>query len=226
MSLIVDIKKKLKDFKLEVSFESKDGVTALSGSSGSGKSMTLKCIAGIVKPDWGYIELDQKVLFDSDKGINLPPQQRHVGYLFQNYALFPNMTVERNIGCAIRRKNKSETIKEYIKRFRLKGLEKRYPFELSGGQQQRAALARAFASQPEILMLDEPFSALDSYLKRELEQEMIEFLSDFKGVVLFVSHNWDEVLRLCDRVVFISEGKSSTLPDNWGLPGASLPFLS
>ena len=208
MSLYINIKKKFNDFNLDVFFESQDEVMAVLGSSGSGKSLTLKCIAGIIEPDSGHIELDGKVLFDSEMGINLSPQQRNVGYLFQNYALFPNMTVEKNIGCGISKGNKSELIKEYIKRFRIEGLEKRYPAELSGGQQQRVALARIFASEPKLLMLDEPFSAMDSYLKWELEQELIEFLKAYKGVVLFVSHNRDEVYRLCDRVVVMSEGKS------------------
>ncbi|MCR1899567.1 ATP-binding cassette domain-containing protein [Irregularibacter muris] len=205
---MVNIKKKFGDFLLNVDFEADKEILGVLGASGCGKSLTLKCIAGIVEPDEGRIELDGRVLYDSTKGINLPPQQRKVGYLFQNYALFPNMTVEKNIGCGLGKRGNSEIISEYIRRFQLKGLEKRYPSQLSGGQQQRVALARIFASQPELLMLDEPFSALDSYLKWQLEQEMMNILKDYKGAVLFVSHNRDEVYRLCNRIVVMDNGKS------------------
>ena len=160
MSLYVDIRKKLGGFTLETQFEAADGVTGILGASGCGKSMTLRCIAGIVKPDEGYIELDGKVLFDSREKINLRPQERHVGLLFQNYALFPNMTVEKNILCGVRSKDKREkaaALADALRRFRLEGLEKRYPAQLSGGQQQRVALARILCSQPEAILLDEPF---------------------------------------------------------------------
>lgn len=208
MALIVDIKKKLKDFTLDVAFKAENEIMAVLGSSGCGKSFTLKSIAGMIKPDSGYIELDGKVLYDSKKEINLSPQQRKVGYLFQNYALFPNMTIEKNIGCMLPKNDKLVIVADYIKKFRLEGLEKRYPSQLSGGQQQRVALARIFASQPKLLLLDEPFSALDSYLKWQLEQEMMELLAHYKGVVVYVSHNRDEVYRWCDRVIVMSEGKS------------------
>lgn len=208
MSLLVNVQKRFQDFFLDVEFQAEKEVMAVLGVSGAGKSLTLKCIAGIIQPDAGYIELNGRVLYDSKRNIHLPPQQRKVGYLFQNYALFPNMTVEKNIGCGIREKNKEAIIAEYIKRFRLEELEKRYPSQLSGGQQQRVALARIFASQPELLMLDEPFSALDHYLKWELEQELMDFLEEYKGTVLYVSHNRNEVYRLCDRVVVMGKGKS------------------
>ena len=146
MSLIVDVRKKLGSFELESKFEAQNGVTCLLGPSGCGKSMTLKCIAGIEKPDEGYIELDGVVLYDSAKGINLPPQKRHVGYLFQNYALFPNMTVRQNILCGMRRirdkSEKEEKLKKMLDMFQLGGLENHRPAQLSGGQAQRTALAR------------------------------------------------------------------------------------
>lgn len=208
MTLLVDIQKRFKDFSLDVEFQAQREVMGVLGASGCGKSLTLKCIAGIIQPDTGHIELNGRVLYDSKRGINLSPQQRKVGYLFQNYALFPNMTVGKNIGCGLKEKHKESIILEYIKRFRLEGLEKRYPSQLSGGQQQRVALARIFASQPELLMLDEPFSALDSYLKWQLEQELMDFLEEYKGIVLYVSHNRDEVRHLCDRIVVMGGGKS------------------
>ena len=153
--------------------------------------MTLKCIAGIEKPDRGTITLDGRVLFDSEKHINLTPQQRRVGYLFQQYALFPNMTAAQNILCGIRtgsRAEKKEKLAALLRTFRLEGLEKKLPAQLSGGQQQRVALARILASEPQAILLDEPFSALDSYLKWELELELGELLGAFDGPILWVSH--------------------------------------
>ena len=166
MSLFVDIRKKLKGFSLNVSFETNGDYLGVLGSSGSGKSMTLKCIAGIETPDEGLIILNGKVLFDSKKKINLKPQERNIGYLFQNYALFPNMTVEKNIGIGLKgsKYEKNRKINEIIEAFHLQGLEKKYPRQLSGGQQQRVALARCIIYKPDVLMLDEPFSALDTYL--------------------------------------------------------------
>ena len=157
MSLIVDIHRALGSFTLDVSFEAENGVTCLLGASGCGKSFTLKCIAGIEKPDSGHIELDGVVLFDSEKHINLPPQKRQVGYLFQNYALFPNMTVRQNILCGLHReKNREEKerkLGEMLKLMQLEGLENHRPSQLSGGQQQRVALARILVNEPRMLML-------------------------------------------------------------------------
>ena len=214
MSLYVDIRKKLGGFTLETQFEAADGVTGILGASGCGKSMTLRCIAGIVKPDEGHIELDGKVLFDSREKINLRPQERHVGLLFQNYALFPNMTVRQNLmtGLKAEKTGKKEAeirIQEMLDKFELKDLEKHKPAELSGGQQQRVALARIFLSSPRVLMLDEPFSALDGYLRWNLEQELLETLKEFGGPTLFVSHSRDEVYRICDRVCVMDQGASS-----------------
>lgn len=189
MSLYVDIEKRLGVFRLQSKFEVADETLALLGASGCGKSVTLKCIAGIMTPDRGRIVLNGRVLFDSEKKIALTPQQRRVGYLFQQYALFPNMTVEQNILCGIRAGSRSEKrslAAEKLRMFRLEGLEKKYPAQLSGGQQQRVALARILASEPQAILLDEPFSALDSYLKWELE--LSELLGAFDGPILWVSH--------------------------------------
>ena len=211
MSLYVDIEKQLGSFHLRVQFQAENEVTALLGASGCGKSMTLRCIAGIVTPDRGRIVLHDRVLFDSEKKVNLPPQQRKLGYLFQNYALFPNMTVEKNILCGIRtgsRREKSAALADALRRFRLEGLERHYPAQLSGGQQQRVALARILCSQPEVILLDEPFSALDSYLKWDLELKLSDFLENFSGPILWVSHDRGEVFRNCKRVCILDQGAS------------------
>lgn len=206
--LYTKIKKKFKDFHLDIEFEAKDEALALLGASGCGKSMTLKCIAGVETPDEGIIILNGKTLFDSNKKINLIPQQRKVGLLFQNYALFPNMTSEQNIAIGVPKNhiNKFDVVKEKIKAFSLEGLEIKYPNQLSGGQQQRVALARMLVSEPELLLLDEPFSALDTYLRWQMEQELISILKNHKGTALYVSHNRDEVYRICDRIAVINNG--------------------
>lgn len=211
MSLKVNIRKRLGNFNLDVAFETERGVFAILGASGCGKSMTLKCIAGIETPDEGRIELNGRILYDSAKKINLTPQKRRVGYMFQDYALFPNMTVEQNIKAGMGKHPEEEKVRSYINRFRLEGMEKHYPAQLSGGQKQRVAMARMIASEPDILLLDEPFSALDSYLKWELEQEMRDMLAEVQKPVLFVSHNRDEVYRLCSVVSCIDHGKMEVI---------------
>ena len=203
MGLTVNIKKKLGDFQLDVSFETGEGVLGLLGASGCGKSMTLKCIAGIVKPDAGRIVLHDRVLFDADAGICVPPQKRGVGYLFQDYALFPNMTVFQNILCGARDKDKAA---DYIARFDLIGKEKLYPAQLSGGQKQRVALARMLAAEPEVILLDEPFTALDNFLKARMERELMNVLEGFHGPAVFVSHDRNESYRLTDTIAVMENG--------------------
>ena len=209
MSLQAEIKKRFSGFSLEVSLHTEQGVLGILGASGSGKSMTLKCIAGIETPDEGRIVLNDRVLFDSEKKINLPPQKRRVGYLFQNYALFPNMTVEANIAAGLNgsREEKKAAVERMIKRFRLEGLEKRYPSQLSGGQQQRTALARILVYEPDVIMLDEPFSALDYYLKEQLQFQVKEVLSTYAGNVLLVTHSRDEVYRFCEKSLILDRGR-------------------
>ena len=191
MSLEVHIEKKLNGFTLRSDFAAGNTATAILGASGCGKSMTLRCIAGIVKPDKGRIVLDGRVLFDSEQHIDLPPQQRGVGLLFQNYALFPNMTVEQNILCGLKAERDKAARKArcagMLRALRLEELASRRPAELSGGQQQRTALARILVGKPKILMLDEPFSALDSYLREEVEGEVGSLLAGFAGTALLVN---------------------------------------
>ena len=213
MRLSVDIHKDFGPFRLDAAFETDSGaVTGVLGASGCGKSVTLKCIAGIETPDEGHIELDGEVLFDSAARINLSPQRRRVGYLFQNYALFPNMTVEQNIAAGVRdRAGRKETAARLIRAFYLEGSEHKYPRQLSGGQQQRVALARILANEPRALLLDEPFSALDSYLKWQVELELMDLLGRFEGPVLFVTHSRDEVRRLCSQVCVLDQGRSQPM---------------
>lgn len=213
MKLIVDMEKKLRDFSLQVAFEADREVLSLLGASGCGKSMTLKCIAGIETPDKGRILLGDTVLYDSEQGINLPPQKRHVGYLFQNYALFPNMTLAENIrfvayGQAV---EKERIVREEMARFSLEGLEDAYPVALSGGQQQRAAFARMLAARPQLLMLDEPFSALDSHLRWNLERELKKVMEDYGATALLVSHDRGEAYRLSDRIAVMEKGRMDAL---------------
>ena len=207
--LKVDIHMELKEFDLDVDFELKKGCLGILGPSGCGKSMTLKSIAGIVTPDNGIISLtadEETTYFNSKQKINLKPQKRNVGYLFQNYALFPNMTVEDNIAVGVS-KDDSKTVSEMIKRFHLEGLEKRYPRQLSGGQQQRVALARILAYGPDVILLDEPFSAMDTFLKEQLRLELVNSLKDFDGFSVLVTHDRDEAFQFCDELIILDKGK-------------------
>lgn len=224
MALEVDIVKKLQGFTLRVKFRGEGFKLGILGASGSGKSMTLKCIAGIERPDAGRIIMNGRTLFDSEKKINLKPQDRHVGYLFQNYALFPTMTVEKNIACGFRGDKSllKEKVRDYIARYHLEGLEKRYPSQLSGGQQQRVALARMMIGEPEAILLDEPFSALDSYLRDVLQRDMLNFLKDYKGDMVLVTHSRDEAYKFCEELTLLKDGqviRSGKTKDIFDRPG-------
>ena len=209
MAVTVKIQRKLDNFLLDINFHSDSRRIGILGASGCGKSMTLKSIAGIELPDEGHIELEGRTLFDKTEKINLKPQMRNVGYLFQNYALFPTMTVEKNIAAGLKgtKQEKEARVREMSDKFRLQGLEKRLPGQLSGGQQQRVALARIMAYEPDMILLDEPFSALDMYLKDQLQRELAEMLSDYEGTVIMVSHNRDEVYRFSEELLVIDQGK-------------------
>ena len=214
MKLEVDIKKKLGDFSLCVQFETNVEPLALLGASGCGKSLTLRSIAGILTPDEGKIILNGKPLFDSAARINLPPQKRHVGYLFQQYALFPHMTVRQNIEFGIRdRSKRNEILARLLPMFRLEELSSLKPAQLSGGQQQRTALARILASSPEAILLDEPLSALDSFLRYQLELELQKVMESFEGPVIWVSHDRGEAYRNCPQVCVLEQGRSQPVMD-------------
>jgi molybdate transport system ATP-binding protein len=209
MGLFVEIKKKLPGFTLDVRLETASDSLGLLGASGAGKSMTLRCIAGLETPDEGRIVLNGRVLFDSCKGIDISCRNRRIGFLFQNYALFPNMTVEENIGFALEgidKKQKNSIVQKMIGMFKLEGLENRRPGHLSGGQQQRVALARALAIDPEVLLLDEPFSALDDHLRELMVKQLMDTLSNYRGDVLFVTHNIEEAYRMCNKLLILKDG--------------------
>ena len=209
MELIVNIEKRLRDFTLAANFTLTDTTLALLGASGSGKSMTLKCIAGLERPDRGQIVLNERILFDSEKGINLPPQARNIGYLFQNYALFPNMTVRENIIFALdgSQEEKERIFKENVARFSLEGLEHAYPAGLSGGQQQRVAFARILARGADVLLLDEPLSALDTHLKWQIELALREILAMQDISAILVTHDRDEAFRIAQEIATVDRGQ-------------------
>lgn len=211
MKLHVDISKDYGSFKLQSCFETDALITGLLGASGSGKSLTLKCIAGIERPDEGCIVLGDRVLFDSKAGVNLKIQERRVGYLFQNYALFKTMTVKKNIMAGLHNLKdkalKQELYEQSLKLLRLEGLEAQKPAEISGGQAQRVALARILVSRPELILLDEPFSALDTNLKENLQPELLELLSTYGKPVVMVTHSKDESSFMCSYIALISSGK-------------------
>jgi ABC-type sulfate/molybdate transport systems ATPase subunit len=219
LALEVDILKSYRGFRLDVKFEA-EGRYALMGASGSGKSLTLQAIAGVITPDKGRIALDDTVLFDSALGINLPPQKRGVGLMFQDYALFPTMTVMENIACGLRAKKPPDArqrVQALMQKLRLTGLERLFPAQLSGGQQQRVALARILASEPRLILLDEPFSALDNHLRWQMEREVAETLEGFSGLSLMVTHDFSEAFRLCEHMSVLDGGRVCASGDKWSL---------
>ncbi|NUN65620.1 molybdate ABC transporter permease subunit [Pseudanabaena biceps] len=209
--LVIDIQKQLLEFDLRIALHCADKSIGILGASGTGKSMLLKCISGMETPSSGRIVINGKVLFDSVKDINLPSRDRHIGFLFQNYALFPHLTVTQNIAFGLSkelsRSQVREKVFEQLQSIELQGFGDRYPHQLSGGQQQRVALARALVSQPDILLLDEPFSALDTHLRSQIERELISTLSTYKGITLFVTHNIDEAYRICQNLLILERGQ-------------------
>lgn len=210
MKVEVNIKTRLDGFTLEQSFCSTGKRLGILGASGSGKSLTLKTIAGIETPDSGTILVGDQCFYDSSRKINIPARKRKIGYLFQNYALFPNMTVGANImvGMEGAKKEKQYRLQHYLKQFSLTGLENRYPDELSGGQKQRVALARIMAYEPDVILLDEPFSAMDGWLKDQLKQEMEHYLQEYGGKLIIVSHDLEELYRFSDELLVLSEGRA------------------
>ena len=191
-------------FALDVNFESEARTTALFGPSGAGKTLILDCLAGFVKPDEGRIEVGGTVLFDTQQRVNLTTQKRNCGYVFQNYALFPHMTVRENMAFATKDVARTESIAE---RFRLNDLMQRRPHQLSGGQQQRCSIARALLQEPRLLLLDEPARGLDLLLRDELYATLHQVQEQYQIPILLVTHHWGECLALAQQIVLLQEGK-------------------
>ncbi|MBL1178404.1 MAG: molybdate ABC transporter permease subunit [Pantanalinema sp. GBBB05] len=213
--LTVNLSKRLANFDLDLAFEVTESTLGILGGSGAGKSMLLRCIAGMESPTSGQIVLNGRVLFDAKHGINLPSRDRRIGFLVQNYALFPHMTVAQNIAFGLPKPLASAEVRQRVEiqleAMQLQGYGDRYPSQLSGGQQQRVALARALASEPEVLLLDEPFSALDTHLRSQMEQEMVNRLRSFNGVSLLVTHNLEEAYRVCQNLLVLDKGQALAL---------------
>ncbi|MDY3332731.1 MAG: ATP-binding cassette domain-containing protein [Gallibacter sp.] len=208
MAIDVNIKSKLDNFNMYISFSSNSKRIGVLGASGAGKSMLLKCIAGIYTPDFGAISLDNDEVFSQEKKINVKPQDRNVAYMFQNYALFPTMSVRENINIIAKgdKKQKEDKTTYLLEKFQISELASKLPKELSGGQQQRVALARIMAYEPKIILLDEPFSALDESLKESLQIQMEAMISDFDGTIIMVSHNREELYRFSDEILIVNDG--------------------
>jgi len=209
MALEVAIEKQVQGFGLAVEFTADGPPLGLLGPSGSGKTMTLRAIAGLDTPDRGRIVLHGRTLFDSERGVNVPARERRIGLLFQSYALFPHLTVAENVAFGLQRYSEEERNRRVARQLaaaHIEGLAARYPATLSGGEQQRVALARALAIEPAALLLDEPFSALDTHLRGALERQLRETLETYGGATLFVSHNLEEVYRVCGNLVVLAAG--------------------
>jgi molybdate transport system permease protein len=210
MTLEVTIAKRVPGFALDLRFSAGPAPVALLGASGSGKTMALRMIAGLVRPDAGRIVLGERILFDSAARVNVPSRARRIGLVFQSYALFSHLTVAQNIGYGLHRlplRERSRRVREQIQRMHLDDYADRYPHQLSGGQQQRVALARALAPDPDVLLLDEPLSALDIHLRSQVEKQLIETLAGYRGITIFVSHNLEEAYRVCRQLVVLDAGR-------------------
>jgi len=200
----------LPGFTLDVAWTAGDGVAVLFGPSGAGKTLTLQCLAGLLRPDQGRIVVDGRVLFDSSAGVDVPPQARRVGYVFQGYALFPHLSVAENVGFGLRERPRAERAARtalVLERLGLADLARRAPHELSGGQRQRVALGRALATDPALLLLDEPLSALDAPLRRALRDELRAILREWRTAAVVVTHDFTEAYRLADRIVVYDAGR-------------------
>jgi molybdate transport system ATP-binding protein len=218
MTVSVEVRKRLAgpqgDFVLDVAFESTSPRIVLYGHSGAGKSLTLGCLAGLVTPDSGRIRIDERTLYDSGARIDVPSRERQVAYLFQDYALFPHLTVRQNIAFALRRGwlnpgrgSRHPAVEQWIERFELRNIAGSYPAAISGGQKQRVALARALAAQPRLLLLDEPFSALDPGLRQRMRAELSSLQQQLQVPMLLITHDIADVEALAEHLIELQDGR-------------------
>jgi molybdate transport system ATP-binding protein len=200
---------RLRHFAVNVNFTAPVGVTVIFGPSGSGKTTLLQCIAGLLSPGRGLICIGNDSIFDSERKLDLAPQQRRIGYVFQDLALFPHMTAAENIAFGIRENGnrRAEMVRDVLERFSIAHVAAHRPGEISGGERQRVALARALVTKPRLLLLDEPFSALDDPLKLEIIADLKQWLEQHQIPVLFVTHDRSEAGALGERVLMMKDGK-------------------
>ncbi|MCR4291434.1 MAG: ABC transporter ATP-binding protein, partial [Candidatus Kuenenia sp.] len=205
--LVVNLQKKWHSFQLDVAFKIPSGeVTVLFGPSGAGKSSILRLVSGLSTADNGSIQNGNDVWFDKQNNINLPPQYRSVGFVFQDYALFPHLTVEKNVLYGAKKRHEGDKVKDLLALVGLSGYERYYPSQLSGGQKQRIALIRALAREPDILLMDEPLSAVDWQTRRQLQDDLKRILRQLKVTTLYVTHDIPETYKMADNVVVIHSG--------------------
>lgn len=209
-TLDFDVVKSLESFQLELRFQAGRGAIGLLGASGAGKSMTLRLLAGLSAPDRGRIVLNGRTLFDSESSRSIPSAQRRIGVVFQDYALFPHLTVAENVAFGLHKipaREREARVRQQLTRMHIDELAARYPREISGGQRQRVAIARSMAIEPDALLLDEPFAALDPHLRRQMEEQLRAALRGYNGVVLFVTHDMEEAFRFCTELLVLDSGR-------------------
>ncbi|MFZ3130571.1 MAG: ATP-binding cassette domain-containing protein [Desulfosporosinus sp.] len=208
-------RKKLPTFELEVDISLSQGILALVGPSGAGKTTFLQCVAGLQTPSWGEIKINDQMVFSFEQGVNLPIRNRRIGYVFQDYALFPHMTVVKNVMYGKPKKgsipSKALTAANVLEMFKIKHLQNRYPNQISGGEKQRVAFARALMTEPELLLLDEPLSALDQDTRSTLQEELLKLQAQWRIPIILVTHDVQEAEMLGDQIIKLDHGKQEEI---------------
>jgi molybdate transport system ATP-binding protein len=236
MRIRVDIRKRLhsagRDFQLDAAFQAHNDRVVVFGPSGSGKSITFQCIAGLITPDEGIIQIDDRVLFDSSASVDVPPQQRGVGYVFQDYALFPHLTVQENVAFGLQRGVRSrleqghrEEVRRFLELFELTALAGNLPRQLSGGQRQRVALARALIRKPQVLLLDEPLSALDPMLRDRVRRELVGLQSRFGVPMIIITHDPADAEAFGEDLVVFEHGRVARTLDCTSAPSSRTDWI-